>query len=48
MGPELIRDMEEQVIHIRQWLKEAQYMQKIYANADRVDRNYKVGDAIFI
>ena len=40
--------MEEQVIQIRQWLKEAQDRKKSYADAHRVDRNYKVGDTIFI
>jgi hypothetical protein len=40
--------MEEQVIQIRQRLKEAQDKQKSYADAHRTDRSYKVGDQIFI
>ena len=44
IGPELIQEMEEQVIHIRQRLKEAQDRQKNYADAHRTDRSYEVGD----
>jgi ribosomal protein L21E len=36
------------VIQIRQRLKEAQDRQKSYANAHRTDRNYEVGDQVFI
>jgi hypothetical protein len=36
------------VIQIRQRLKEAQDRQKIYADAHRTDRNYEVGDQVFI
>jgi hypothetical protein len=48
VGPELIQDMEEQVIQIKQRLKEAQDRQKSYADAHRTDRSYKVGDQFFI
>jgi hypothetical protein len=37
VGPELIQEMEEQVIQIRQRLKEAQDRQKSYADAHRTD-----------
>ena len=47
-GPELIQEMEEQVIQIRQRLKEAQDRQKSYADAHRTDRSYKVGDQVCI
>jgi hypothetical protein len=40
--------MEEQVIQIRQRLKEAQDRQKSYADAHRTDRSYEVGDQVFI
>ena len=48
IGPELIQEMEEQFVQIRQRLKEAQDRKKSYANAHRVDRSYKVGDAVFV
>jgi hypothetical protein len=48
VGPELIQEMEEQVIQIRQRLKEAQDRQKSYADAHRTDRSYEVGDQVFI
>jgi hypothetical protein len=48
VGPELIQEMEEQVIQIRQRLKEAQDRQKTYADALRTDRSYEVGDQVFI
>jgi hypothetical protein len=48
VGLELIQEMEEQVIHIRQRLKEAQDRQKSYADAHRTDRSYEVGDQVFI
>jgi hypothetical protein len=40
--------MEEQVIKIRQRLKEARDRQKSYADAHRTDRSYEVGDQVFI
>ena len=48
VGPELIQEMEEQVIQIRQRLKEAQDRQKSYVDAHRTDRSYKEGDQVFI
>jgi hypothetical protein len=48
VGPELIQDMEEQVIQIRKRLKEAHDTQKSYVDAHRIDRSYKVGDQVFI
>jgi hypothetical protein len=48
VGPELIQEIEEQVIQIRQRLKEAQDRHKSYADAHRTDRNYEVGDQVFI
>lgn len=44
VGLELIQEMEEQVIQIRQRLKEAQDRQKSYAYAHKTDRSYEVGD----
>ena len=48
MGPELIHEMEEKVIQIRQPLNEAQDRKNNYSDAHRVDKNYRVGYAIFI
>jgi hypothetical protein len=48
VGPELIQEMDEQVIHIRQPLKEAWDRYKIYSNAHRTDRSYEVGGHFFI
>jgi hypothetical protein len=45
---ELIQEMEEQVIQIRQRLKEAQDRQKSYADAHRTDQSYEVGYQVFI
>eukprot|EP00253_Pinus_taeda_P027291 PITA_27291 len=47
-GPELIQEREEQVKQIRQWLKQAQDGQKSYVEAHRTDRNYEVGDQVFV
>jgi hypothetical protein len=40
--------MEEQMKMIRQRIKEAQYRQKSYFYAHRIDRNYEVGDQVFL
>jgi hypothetical protein len=48
VGLELIQEMEEQVIQIRQRLKEAHDRQKSYVDAHRTDRSYEVGDQVFI
>jgi hypothetical protein len=44
VGPEVIKEMEEQIKMIRQRIKEAQYRHKSYVHAHRVDCNYEVGD----
>jgi hypothetical protein len=48
IGPEMIQEMEKQVIQIRQRLKEARDRKKNYADAHRTDRIYEVGDQVFI
>ena len=40
--------MEQHVVLIRKCLKEAQDRQKKYADAKRVDREYNVGDKVFL
>ena len=48
VGPELLKEMEEQVVQIRKRLKEAQDRQKSYVDAHKTDRSYEVGDHVFI
>jgi hypothetical protein len=48
VGPELIQEMEEQVIQIRKRRKESKDRQKLYVDAHRTDQSYKVGDQFFI
>jgi hypothetical protein len=48
VGPEAIQEMEEQMKMIRERIKEAQDRQKSYADAHRIDRNYEVGDRVFL
>jgi hypothetical protein len=44
----VIQEMEEQMKMIRQRIKEAQYWKKSYADMHRVDRNYEVGNQLFL
>jgi hypothetical protein len=44
VGPELLKDMEEQMLKIKQNLKAAQNRQKHYADKNRIHREFKVGD----
>jgi hypothetical protein len=48
VGLEAIQEMEEQMQTIRQRIKEAQYRQKRYADAHRVDPSYEVSDRVFL
>jgi hypothetical protein len=48
MGPEVIQEMEEKMQTIRKRIKEAQYRQKSYVDAPRVDRSYELGDRVFL
>jgi len=48
VGLELIQEMEEQVIQIRQGLKEARDRHKSCVDAHRTDQSYEVGDLVFI
>eukprot|EP00253_Pinus_taeda_P011577 PITA_11577 len=41
LGPEMLQEMEEQMATIKQRLKEARDRQKSYADAKRIDRNFK-------
>jgi hypothetical protein len=48
VGLELLREMEEHMIKIKQNLKAAQDRQKIYADKGRTHREFNVGDHVFL
>jgi hypothetical protein len=48
VGPELLKEMEEQMLKIKQNLKVAQDRKKIYADKNRTHREFKVGDHVFL
>ena len=48
LGLEFLKEMEQEVAKIRQNLKAAQDRQKSYANKHRVDREFNVGDHVYL
>jgi hypothetical protein len=48
VGPDLLREMEEKIIKIKQNLKVSQARKKIYADKGRTHREFKVGDHVFL
>ena len=48
LGLEMLRDMEQQVVHICEHLTTAQDRQKTYADAHRTDKQFAVGDKVFL
>ena len=48
VGPELLKEMEDQMIKIKQNLKAAQDKQEIYADKTKTHREFKVGDHVFL
>jgi hypothetical protein len=48
VGPELLKEMEEKMLKIKQNLKDPQDRQKIYANKGINHREFKVGDHVFL
>jgi hypothetical protein len=48
VGPKLLKEMEDQMIRIKQNLKAAQDRQKSYADKKRTHREFKVGDHVFL
>jgi hypothetical protein len=48
IGPELLREMEEQMVKIRQNLKNAQERKKRYVNKRTTHREFKVGEHVFL
>jgi hypothetical protein len=48
VGPDLLREMDEQILKIKQNLKAAQDRQKIYVDKGRTHREFKFGDHVFL
>ena len=48
IGPKLIKEMEQEVPKIRNNLKAAQDKQKIYADKHSVNREFSVGDHVYL
>jgi hypothetical protein len=48
VGPELLKEMEEKMLKIKQNLKVAQDRKKRYADKNRTHREFKVGDHVFL
>jgi hypothetical protein len=48
VGPELLKEMEEKMLKIKQNLKAAQDRKKSYADNNRTHRDFKVGDHVFL
>jgi hypothetical protein len=48
VGPELLKEMEEKMLNIKQNLKVAQDRQKSYADKNRNCGEFKVGDHVFL
>jgi hypothetical protein len=46
VGPELLKEMEEKMLKIKQNLKVSQDRQKIYADKNRTHREFEVGDHV--
>jgi hypothetical protein len=48
LGPEFLKDMEDQVVKIKQNLKASQDRQKVYADKNRKAREFKVGENVLL
>jgi hypothetical protein len=48
VGPKFLKEMEEQMLKIKQNLKAAQDKKKSYADKNRNHRQFKVGDHVFM
>ena len=48
LGPKLLKEMDQEVVKIKQNLKVAQDKQKIYAYKHRVNREFSVGDHVYL
>ena len=48
VGPDFLKEMEEQMLKIKKNLKVAQDRQKIYVDKNRTHKEFKVGDHVFL
>ena len=48
LGLELLKEMEQEVVNIRQKLKAAHDRQKSYTDKHRVNREFSVGDHVYL
>ena len=48
LGPELLKEMEQEVVNIRKNLKASLDRHKIHANKHRVNREFNVGDHLYL
>ena len=48
LGPELLKEMEQEFVRIRQKLKVAQDRQKSYADKHRNNKEFNVGDHVYL
>jgi hypothetical protein len=48
LGPEFLKDMEDQVVKIKKNLKAPQNRQKVYENKNKTTREFNVGDHILL
>jgi hypothetical protein len=48
LGPEFLKDMEDQMIRIKKNLKVAQDRQKCYVDKSRTNREFKVGEHVLL
>ena len=48
LGPKFLKDMEDQMVKIKHNLKAAQDRQKIYANKNKIAREFKVGEHVLL
>jgi hypothetical protein len=48
LGPDMLKEMEQQVIQIKQNLKIAQDRHKSYADRNKTPREFKVGDHVYL
>ena len=46
--PEMLQDMEQQVVRIREHLVTAQDKQKKYVDSHRLDHHFSIGDKVFL
>ena len=48
LGPELLKDSEQLVTKVQLNLKEAQAHQKIYVDKKRKDKDYQIGEHVYL